>query len=127
MATLGQYDPSKMTAQEVFDAACDHLLEQNARSMNSSNSTCVYKGPNGLCCGAAPFLVNYDPEMEEITYDDIVNDNHPNHRAWKQPADHMDLIREIQRIHDIHEPDKWRFYLRRLADRLGLTMNLSSP
>lgn len=102
-------DITKATAQEVFDFAVNHLRTQKTESVNS-NGACVYKGPNGLMCGAAPFIQNYNPEMEGSGYEDIPN----------QPANHRQLICDIQEIHDIYVPTSWEDGFKLLASDFNL-------
>jgi hypothetical protein len=119
MATLGQYDASTMTAQEVFNAGRDHLLQQNAKSERKCNehsviAFCVYNGEDGKCCGAAPFLLNYVEEMEgdtwdRLSYQDLV------------PTAHKELILALQDVHDVYDVEQWAELLTQLAEFRNLT------
>ena len=109
MAKLGEYGDKlqTMTAQEAFDAAATHLLEQGCRS--ESDGRCRYNG-DGVCCAAAPFIRNYSPELEDIDWLSVV-------RRKAASKNHLDLIEKLQRIHDSTSPKMWYECLEYLATK----------
>lgn len=106
---LGQFGDQleNMTAQEVFNIAVEHLLLQNKQSIDI-DSKCLYNG-DGVCCAAAPFIKDYNFEMERDNWDLI-----------SHTLDHKNIISELQDLHDNFEPDEWGGLLNDLAIKLGL-------
>ena len=114
MAKLGQYDITKMTAQEVADAAALHLFEQSEKSMLDEwdNDTCVYDGDD-VCCAAGPFIPNYYEEVENKSWSVLVE-------LDMVPSDHSWLIADLQIIHDISGVDFWKDSLVGLYEKHNL-------
>ena len=109
MATLGQYNAAEMTAQEVFDAGASHLLEQGRKSLRAEKkSNCLYSGPDGRICGAAPFVQNYSSDMEGQSWEELV-------KEFGQTEEHLHLIGALQDCHDSYKPKDWQARLKRLA------------
>lgn len=119
MAKLGEYGDKleTMTAQEVFNVACDHLLTQMKQSVeyvydiNEGIAKCLYNGGDGICCAAAPFIKNYSKEMEG--------------KGWKavsHTSSHDDLIVDLQQLHDEIDPKEWAQGLKEIAVDKKLTL-----
>jgi hypothetical protein len=119
MAKLGEYGDKieTMTAQEVFDVAATHLLEQGERSKDDSFN-CQYDG-GSVCCAAAPFIKNYTSDMENSTYPEVVT-------GYGQPDTHETLVAQLQIIHDTTEVEEWKGELLRLAERNKLSPDVLS-
>lgn len=113
------------TEQEIFDKAVQHLLTQKDRSYDRERAICMYRGPNGLMCGAGPFIKDeaYTDRMEGKPIGVVV------HR-WPE-AFNVDLTNDriramlthIQSIHDNVPIPHWRQRLEDMADTFGLTFN----
>ena len=113
-----------MNKQAVFDKVRDHLLAQNARSVDSVDA-CRYRGPNGLKCAIGCLISDkaYRPGLEgrSIVFNDPVL-----LRALKKSglraisAADMFLLSELQGIHDTYSPECWHAALARTAERHGL-------
>lgn len=91
------------TPLELFDYCSQKIVEQNARSTNGR--MCLYRGPNGLKCGAGFVITDeqYNPKMETKVFS-IVNTDY---NLGFSPAQ-VYAIREVQRIHDaILDITKW--------------------
>lgn len=118
MAKLGEYGNKleTMTAQEVFNVACDHLLTQMKQSVeyiydiNEGIAKCLYDGGD-ICCAAAPFIKDYNEGMEDKGW-----------RAISHTDLHGDLIVDLQRLHDGEDPDKWAQCLKDIAVSQKLTL-----
>jgi len=119
MAKLCQYGKQldSMTAQQVFDAACEHLLTQNAKSLNSIDEDCIYNG-NGVCCGAAPFIKEYHSDLDEcaLPWADVVEQGYAS-------SNHKSLIIDIQHIHDRYNVYEWKIELLGLSEQYNLKFN----
>lgn len=99
----------KATAQEVFDQVAKHLLEQGAKSV-TPDGTCVYYGEGGLRC-AAGCLIGEDEYkfcMEGNSWDDLVY-------FADVPSKHLELISQLQDLHDSIPVEEWRSSLGTLA------------
>lgn len=105
---------AKATKQQVFNQAVNHLLTQNARSMNGGS--CMYRNQAGLKCAAGCFIGDeeYDAKtMEDMIWSSLVH-------AEIAPAKHKTLIVELQRLHDSSNPEFWVDKLKFIAEKFGL-------
>lgn len=105
------------TAQEVFDQVTTHLLQQNSRSIGEK-ATCMYRGDENKVC-AAGCLIADDEYIEGFEYQrwqELYND------GWV-PENHMELINELQLVHDSIPTDIWETTLRKLAKDRNLNFN----
>lgn len=110
---------TKLTAQQIFDKSARHLLKQNKRSYDHGRAMCLYEGPHGLGCAAAPFL---QPSRRAAM--DSLQTDAPGGTAWLNlfesgwvPAKNRKLVAELQGVHDDHMPDAWPQELRAFAIR----------
>ena len=101
MAKLGQYKINTMTTEEVAEAVKNHLLQQDAKSME--DGICAYKGDNGLCCAAGIFMQDHEQIMEGLPWHVVVGD-------YNQGNRHVDLIADLQIVHDITPVEEWEGY-----------------
>lgn len=105
------------TEQEVFDHVAAHLLRQGRKSMEAATTVCRYK-LGALMCAAGCLLEpgQYHPSMEGVLWSNLAH-------LGKVPLTHVELVCELQEIHDDSEPLDWAAQLRKLAARKGLTAN----
>jgi hypothetical protein len=94
-----------MSIQEIYEKSRTHLLTQNAKSHEPDNEhRCLYRGPNGLMCGAGPFIPDdkYVPEMEGMVFSAVVD-------KYDLPYTPLEtsLINRIQSIHDWDAIELW--------------------
>ena len=103
---------AESTTEEVFEYIRNHLLTQNRRSANI-DGTCMYKNEQGLKCAAGCLIPDdmYYPDLEYRKWFALVTRNFA-------PEDHMELIQEMQRIHDDYDPITWEFDLDKLEGEL---------
>lgn len=101
------------TAQEVFDQVKNHLLKQNERS--SERNSCMYHGPYGTKCAAGCLIGDdeYSAEWENVTWSEL-NEN------LEVPKNHLDLIVNLQHVHDGAHPTSWRSELKKVAEKFKL-------
>lgn len=113
MAKLGQYAEQfpTMTAQEVFNATCDHLIKQGKQSL-SIEDKCVYNGPNDTCCAAAIFIKDYNRTMEGCSWEELVKDG--------QSPNNEYLVSDLQVVHDMDSSDSWKEALTKVAREYNL-------
>ena len=110
------------TAQEVFDQAAEHLLRQNAKSVEfeveknaGCTARCMYRGINGKKCVAGCFISDeeYNPNWEACAWEDLVN-------ADSVPSNHEELISRLQYLHDSKQVDRWKEELKVIAQAFNL-------
>lgn len=102
------------TEQEVFDQVANHLLTQNKKFENF-DGICMYRGLNGLKCAAGCLIGDdeYNPEFENTTWYILV-------QLGKVPRKHLDLIDELQILHDSTDCHKWKDGLKCIAETFKL-------
>ena len=111
-----------ISKQETFNQAYTHLMKQGRKSENDTLCLYRYKLITGevLKCGAGIFITDeqYTPKMESTIVDDpglvrdtIINNGHD-----------IDLVTEIQAIHDNIAVANWEKHLINLATRHNLTV-----
>ena len=103
-----------MTRQEIFDLVKTHLLKQNCKSQDQ-NGTCVYRSPDGRMCAAGPLIQDYSPDLE---YKIVLM--MPT-KCWKLGvAEHLDMVRELQIVHDKCPVETWDSELKKVAGLYNL-------
>lgn len=119
--TLGQYDPRYLLDQKLFDLGAGHLLAMTERSVvqgglnNIHGEKCVYNGPNGNCCGAAPFLIGYKK---------VFDTNPMGVPSWREndipTGGHDKILQEFQDIHDNNEIEGFYELIKEMAVKFNL-------
>lgn len=89
------------TAQQVFEKVGRHLLDQGrpsvVRTSDGHHDMCRYRTPDGLECAAGCLI----PE-EEYTVSLETKGWHTMSELSRVPAKHVDLIGELQMVHDVY-------------------------
>lgn len=102
-----------MTNQEIFDKVSTHLLTQGAKSMLDDPTkpmTCAYRGTEGRRCAVGVLISDevYYTEIEgdAVTYDGV--------KAMLRASGvssvngrRLDLLSDLQQIHDTCPPLSW--------------------
>ena len=101
------------TAQAVFDHVSAHLIAQHVRSagpLGGSEVVCKYRGPGKLQCAAGCLMSDeeYDHSWEGLDWRNLVENG-------LVPKTHLNLILELQRLHDGTDPANWPSALRTMA------------
>ena len=117
-----------MNAQEIYNTVRDHLLKQGARSASAHG--CEYRNDDGLKCAVGCLIPDemYSAERlegrgvrsEEVirvlknagVLDGIVYSGHGDER--------LNMLDELQNIHDRKTPDVWAEHLNSVAAKYGL-------
>lgn len=117
------------TEQEVFDQVANHLLtqmkksEEHRRNHNDSYehvNLCLYRSPDGFKCAAGCLIADdeYKPEFEQKDWPSL-REEFPQMITMK----HMDLIRQLQDIHDDLDVDDWKAALIEFSTANNLEWN----
>lgn len=112
MKTITINNLAESTTEEVFEYIRHHLLTQMQQSKNDKGA-CFYRNEQGLKCAAGCLIPDdmYYPDLEYRKWHALVTRNFA-------PEDHMELIQEMQRIHDDYDPITWEFELDKLESDL---------
>lgn len=104
------------SAQEVFDQVAKHLLTQIKKSKDDEGQ-CLYRHGELKC--AAGCLISddeYHDEMDQgsdVSWESLIEKDFVS-------AHHVNLISELQCVHDSYNPDGWFNALKHTADKFGL-------
>ena len=98
MSKLGEFKLEELTVDEAFHAVKEHLLGQQAQSVD--DGVCAYKGPDELCCAAGIFVQDYSSNMEGGSWRNLVTKH-------GQTSRHEKLIHRFQVLHDNSTVDSW--------------------
>lgn len=116
-----------MTKQETFDKVACHLLTQNAKSLfvdpEDGSEVCAYRGVDGLKCAVGALIPDelYSPAMENVTVNGLLD---LRFEALHEHIQHVDLLCDLQSIHDVAEVFEWPCALRSLAKSFGLNSSV---
>lgn len=128
-------EQESMTRQEAFNKVYTHLLTQNSKSTNGGG-TCMYRGENGCSCAVGCLITDeeYRPWMDGLEaipegYNagmKLVNTNaaslNGNGLLPARLVPHLDLLCDLQAIHDMRDVLAWKFHLGSYAKHRGLTV-----
>ncbi len=107
-----------MTNREIFDRVKAHLLKQGRRSLlPGSNYRCAYRGEGGLSCAIGCLISDeaYSPYLENKATNDtpvlqaLINSGLNNEEALT-----LNLLRDLQIIHDQEMVGDWPYHLDKL-------------
>jgi hypothetical protein len=103
------------TAQEVYDQVKTHLLTQNCKSQDPDLGFCKYLGPNNTKCAAGCLISDdeYEYDMEGTLWAGLVDRN-------IITRDHLNLIEDLQTVHDHYEVIRWGYKLSVVATKYNL-------
>lgn len=124
-----------MNRQEVFNKVANHLLKQNAKSLNDDG--CAYRGDKGMMCAIGclipddkytPGIENisafsaYEPgkdEVERQILHDILHEV-----LGAESREDFDFLDDLQVIHDTASVGIWITELQQFADNNNLTFEV---
>lgn len=91
-------DIEHLSQQKAFDIALEHIRQQGCPSglIVGNTAICKYRGPEGRGCAFAPFITDYNPQMENKKAYAIMQDwaNSVRDVAHEAGFTFMDLIQE---------------------------------
>ena len=112
-----------MTDQEIFTKVATHLLTQNKQSLSESLQSCRYRGMGGTMCAVGCLITDdaYDREIEGYRSSSGVvimalEESGIDGRAA------MDLLHDLQFVHDRTPVANWQRELLRVAEKHDLEM-----
>ena len=110
-----------MKKKQVFKTVVTHLLTQNSKSVEGSDSgNCVYQNNDGKQCAVGVLIdsKNYQPDLEGKAADHLeVTQAVEKSLDTNINKSDRDLLCKLQDIHDYSTVDSWREELEELADR----------
>ena len=123
-----------MTEQEIFDKDAKHLLKQNQKALNSTGG-CIFRAASGLQCAVGCFIPKamYKRILEDVGPTDFVKSNlfdAASKLALKigkkvgLRKNHLQLLFDLQEVHDNGEPKDWREFLRQIARKHRLNQKV---
>ena len=112
---LIQPEPLPRGRQAVFDLVVAGSRAQPVRSMDD-NDECCYRGPGGIRCFVGHLIPDkdYRPDMEGEPASDVLP-------LLGFDGDEIDLLDDLQQIHDSYTPEHWEEKFAETADAYGLT------
>jgi hypothetical protein len=100
-----------MNNQEAFNLMVDHLRKQQQRSQGLNDTTCMYRGPDGLKCAVGALIPDelYIEDMEGSAITRILIDYRDRYPALSTLFKDIDplFLAEMQDIHDFNPIDQW--------------------
>ncbi|RWB08804.1 MAG: hypothetical protein EOQ39_18675 [Mesorhizobium sp.] len=105
-----------MTNQDIFDKVAAHLLTQNAQAREPISGHCAYRGANSMVCAVGCLIPDdkYYPEMEGKGPSDL-------HEVYGLfPDESIDLLNELQMVHDHYDTHEWKDQLYAVARKFDL-------
>lgn len=131
-----------MTHQEIFDLVAEHLLSQNCRSTTTApfgGQDCMYRGDDHKMCAVGRLIKDdfYDPTLEGIGIAAIGSDQTSiipsraeraamlatalkNSGVNADDISMLDLLHQLQHVHDNREPHEWASGLVEVGEDCGL-------
>ncbi len=106
MKTITIDNLAESTTEEVFEYIRNHLLTQNRISADIDGA-CVYKNEQGLKCAAGCLIPDekyHPPKIEDTKWRKLVDIGYV-------PEAHVELIQEMQHIHDDYDLITWESQL----------------
>lgn len=113
-----------MTLQEIFDQVSKHLLAQNAKSERKGykgGMLCAYRGNNGKSCAVGCLIADkdYNEDLEGLSVE------HPKVQdalgeVLATDARAIDLLSQLQLMHDRYSTGLWPIRLWHIARDFGL-------
>ena len=125
--------------REIYWQVKTHMLTQNQRCLSATDGkTCQYRSSEGLHCAVGCLIPDqyYNSDMEGCSISDMIEteDEYDCHYkesiALKRALIRsdinigeeaiIDLLKDLQRVHDDHEPEEWEKEFKKLEERYGL-------
>jgi len=116
------------TKQQTFDMVVQGLRKQGCKSISENGEVCMYRGAGGAKCAAGMLIPDedYKPEFEFKILEKVESTNSTANelRACIGKNHDIELVRELQLIHDIYNIEAWEQRWKDLAFGYNLTYTL---
>ena len=113
--------------QTIFDKVAAHLLAQRQQSLNA-DGRCAYRGENGLRCAVGCLIddEHYRSGLEggTITAQSVSQAVKDSLGLPSLSPRLVNLLEELQILHDYTPPSTWRKELKELAHRRDLELTV---
>ena len=114
-----------MSIKQIINKVENHLLKQNAKSLNSE-ANCRYRGDNGMSCAIGCLLPDeiYDPLIEgKGVLSDILKARLTHVVGVQNTAKNkkLELLGELQDVHDMYFVEHWPEELAKLRIEYGIS------
>jgi hypothetical protein len=114
-----------MSIKQIINKVGNHLLKQNAKSIDSDNA-CRYRGDNGMSCAIGCLLPDemYDPLIEgKGVVSDILKARLKHVVGVKNSSriQKLTLLGELQNLHDMYFVEHWPEELAKLKIEYGIS------
>lgn len=117
-----------MNTQQAFDIMVAHLRQQGRPSRYDA-AGCAYRGPDGLKCAVGALIPDelYRDNMEGRTIRTLLISDRDAYHKLSRLLDRVDvqLLEEMQTIHDHNEPKQWEKAFKYVAEEFNL--NYTAP
>jgi hypothetical protein len=104
LRTIEQYTPL-----EIIDYVTPLMLAQNAKSWDTDQEQCSYRGDGGLKCAIGHIMS--DDEWNALSVNDQFAGVIIAAELFDVPVLYWSLLQKLQMIHDVIEPDEWEYSL----------------
>ena len=111
-----------MTAkQETFNRVIGGLLKQGCQSKDVYDQ-CMYRTADGRKCAAGMLIpdADYSPELEGIGVDCSPDSDNPISVLLERDGHNLELVKQLQIIHDNTDPACWLNEFRKCAATHGI-------
>ena len=111
---------SEWTKQEVFDFVVAHLRKQGTKAIRTTDFgsvTCAYRGRSATKCAAGCLIPD---ELYDVSFEGKLVTSLPELVKFFGP--NLDIVKDLQSIHDVMGSFAWEAAFRRLAGRYELTV-----
>ncbi len=109
-----------MVDQEAFTRVVQHLRAQGQKSEDGTEG-CAYRSKQGLRC-AVGVLITDEFYLKEFEGDTVLGGPVEAMLTKALPGVSLDLLADLQGIHDMHEVEDWEYHWSKLAEQFGLEM-----
>ena len=117
------------TKQQTFDMVVEGLRKQGCKSMTEEGEVCMYRGAGGTKCAAGMLISDedYKPEFEFKILEKVESTNSAANelRACIGKNHDIELVRDLQLIHDVYNIEEWEHQWKNTA--LGHNLVYTEP
>lgn len=108
----------------IFEIVEKHMLKQKKQSVNSGGMKCAYRGVDGLKCAVGCLIKDefYRPDIEHgLSTTPAAQEAVAKSLGYEKeqlPKNILNLLCDLQDIHDQEEPECWKRELKKIRKRI---------